>query len=226
MNIWQLIKEDFGEPKRQDPAYKYFIEMFFNYPGVWAIINHRLAHACYNNNFKRLARVISGINRLFTGVDIHPAAKVGRRVFLDHATGIVIGETAEIGDECLIYQGVTLGGVSLDKGKRHPTLQKGAVIGAGAKILGNITIGEASKIGSNSVVISDVPPFSTAVGIPARVLNQYDKAKLSHNKLPNITKELFVYMLKRIEKLENEASINKDENLEKNYKSYLDSLNN
>ncbi|ASM38683.1 MAG: serine O-acetyltransferase [Campylobacter sputorum] len=227
MEFLNIIKEDFLEPKRQDPAFNSLLEIFFNYPGVWAIINHRFAHFFHTKGFKRLARVMAGISRFFTGVDIHPAAKVGRRVFLDHATGIVIGETAEIGDRVLLYQGVTLGGVSLDRGKRHPTLKEGVVVGAGAKILGNITIGKNSKIGANSVVVKNVPPNCTAVGIPATVLGGCDKTPLSHNKIPNINKELFEYIVKRISIIEeilqkdNEDILSKDKALKELYKKYI-----
>lgn len=227
MEFLNIIKEDFLEPKRQDPAFNSLLEIFFNYPGVWAIINHRFAHFFHTKGFKRLARVMAGISRFFTGVDIHPAAKVGRRVFLDHATGIVIGETAEIGNRVLLYQGVTLGGVSLDRGKRHPTLKEGVVVGAGAKILGNITIGKNSKIGANSVVVKNVPPNCTAVGIPATVLGGCDKTPLSHNKIPNINKELFEYIVKRISIIEeilqkdNEDILSKDKALKELYKKYI-----
>lgn len=229
MNFFSIIKEDFLEPKRQDPAFNGILEIFFNYPGVWAIINHRFAHFFYKKGLKRLARIIAGISRFLTGVDIHPAAKIGRRVFLDHATGIVIGETAEIADKVLLYQGVTLGGVSLDKGKRHPTLKEGVVVGAGAKILGNITIGKNSKIGANSVVVKNVPSNCTAVGIPAKILGSCDKTPLSHNKIPDINKELFAYLFQRIQVLENaiskdNKSIQKDDELEKLYEKYIKSL--
>lgn len=230
MEFWNIIKEDFLEPKRQDPAFNSIIEIFFNYPGVWAVINHRFAHFFYIKGFRRIARIMAGISRFFTGVDLHPAAKLGRRVFLDHATGIVIGETAEIGDRVLLYQGVTLGGVSLDKGKRHPTLKEGVVVGGGAKILGNITIGKNSKIGANSVVVKNVPANCTAVGIPARVLGSCDKTPLSHNKIPDINKELFAYLIQRLQILEkatlkDDDMIQKDDDLEKLYDKYLKSLN-
>ncbi|MSN96821.1 serine O-acetyltransferase [Campylobacter sp. FMV-PI01] len=170
MSFLQILKEDFTQPKAQDPAFGSYVEIFFNYPGVWALINHRFAHYLYRKNFRRIARVISGISRIFTGVDMHPGAVIGRKVFFDHATGIVIGETAIVGDEVLLYQGVTLGGVSLEKIKRHPTLEDGVIVGAGAKILGNITIGKNSKIGANAVVTKDIPPNSTVVGIPGKIV--------------------------------------------------------
>ncbi|ECP7643385.1 TPA: serine O-acetyltransferase [Campylobacter jejuni] len=173
MNFWGIIKEDFSQPKAQDPAFNSSIELFFNYPGVWAVVNYRFAHFFYIRNFKRIARMISGISQFLTGVDLHPGAKLGRRVFIDHANGVVIGQTAIIEDDVLIYQGVTLGGTSLEKGtKRHPTIKKGVIIGSGAKILGNITIGENTKIGSNAVVVKDVGANLTAVGIPAYIIEE------------------------------------------------------
>ncbi|HED5423538.1 TPA: serine O-acetyltransferase [Campylobacter jejuni] len=173
MNFWSIIKEDFSQPKAQDPAFNSSIELFFNYPGVWAVVNYRFAHFFYIRNFKRIARMISGISQFLTGVDLHPGAKLGRRIFIDHANGVVIGQTAIIEDDVLIYQGVTLGGTSLEKGiKRHPTIKKGVIIGSGAKVLGNITIGENAKIGSNAVVVKDVGANLTAVGIPAYIIEE------------------------------------------------------
>ncbi len=170
ISLWQQIKEDFSVPKLNDPALDSSFELFFNYPGVWAIINHRIANRLYNNGWKKLARALVGICSLFTKTDIHPAATIGRRVFIDHAIGVVIGATTIVEDDVLIYQGVTLGGVSLNKGKRHPTIKSNVVIGSGAKVLGNITIGQNSKIGANSVVVCDVPENSTAVGVPAKII--------------------------------------------------------
>lgn len=232
MNLWQIIKEDLNEPKRQDPAFNSIVELLFNYPGVWAIVNYRFAHFFYKKGLKRLARAICGISAFITNVDIHPAATIGRHVFLDHAFGIVIGETAIIGDFSLIYQGVTLGGVNLSRSKRHPTLQNGVVVGAGAKILGDIVIGENSKIGANSVVIKNVPPNSTAVGIPAKIVSKNTEIPLSHDKIPDINKEIFKYLMKRINILEeillkeNKTLQNRDFELYKYYESYLNSLEN
>lgn len=203
LSLFEQIKEDFNLPKNNDPALNSRLEIFFNYPGVWAIINYRVANRLYLKGFKRLSRVYSGISQCLTGTDIHPAATIGRRVFIDHAIGVVIGETTIIEDDVLIYQGVTLGGVSLNKGKRHPTVKANSVIGSGAKVLGNITIGTSSKIGANSVVISDVPDYSTAVGIPAKIVKRYDKeGKFIHSDLPDIDKEAFRYLNKKIELLE------------------------
>ncbi|ARJ56515.1 serine O-acetyltransferase [Campylobacter cuniculorum] len=196
MGLWSIIKEDFIQPKIQDPAFSSRIELFFNYPGVWAIVNYRFAHLLYQKKFKALARIISGISQFLTGVDLHPEAKIGRRVFLDHANGIVIGQTTIIEDDVLIYQGVTLGGTSLERGvKRHPTIKKGVIIGAGAKILGNITIGENAKIGSNAVVVKDVGAGLTAVGIPAYIIEHKKQEK---------SRAIDEFCENKLDKLENE----------------------
>ena len=236
-SIWQIIKEDFTQPIKKDPALNSKFELFFNYPGVWALVNYRFAHKLYTNNFKLLARIIMGFTQILTNIDLHPAAKVGRRVFFDHAFGLVVGETAIVGDDVLIYQGVTLGGVNLNKGKkRHPTVLSGTVIGAGAKVLGDITIGHNCRIGSNSVVVKDVPDESTAVGIPASVITKgRDKNPMAHNKIPDINKELFAYLFKRVKILEdamitcdktasNKDIHKKDLDLEKIYELYLKTI--
>jgi len=214
VNIFSLIKEDFLNVKRNDPALHSTFELFFNYPGLWALFFHRMAHALYNTGLRFLPRFISAVGLFLTTIDIHPAAKLGRRVFIDHGVGVVIGETAVIGNDVIIYQQVTLGGVSTSKGKRHPTLGNNVVIGAGSKVLGHITIGENSKVGANSVVVKDVPADSTAIGIPARVLKRgYDKTPLSHNKIPDVNKEIFEYLLKRIEVLEEALPKTKQKNI-------------
>lgn len=228
--FWQILKEDLSQPRLQDPAYRGFMDVIFNYPGIWALINHRFAHFFFTRGFKFLGRFISGISRILTAVDIHPGAKIGRNVFFDHATGIVIGETAVVGDNVLIYQGVTLGGVSTAKGKRHPNLENGVVVGAGAKVLGNITIGANSKVGANSVVVKDVPANCTAVGIPAKIVGSCESDPLAHNKIPDISKELFLYLIERISVLEeallkgDKKAIEKDDELKEFYKSYINSL--
>ena len=231
ISFWQQIKEDFSIVWERDPAIHSKLELLTNYPGVWSIFWYRIAHRLYNWGLKLPARILMGINQIFTGIDIHPAAKIGRRVFIDHGIGVVIGETAEIGNDVLIYQQVTLGGVSLSHGKRHPTIKDGAVIGAGAKVLGNITIGKNSKIGANSVVVKDVPDECTAVGIPARVVSKgLDRGKLSHNKLPDIDKELFEYLLKRFALLEHaymsgdKDLLKKEEELDRIYQEFLKSM--
>ncbi len=156
----------------RDPAAKNPFEVLLLYPGVKAVCYHRRAHWCYEHNFMFLARVISQMSRHRTGIEIHPGAKIGRRLVIDHGMGIVIGETAEIGDDCLIYHGVTLGGTGKDSGKRHPTIGNNVLIGTGAKVLGPFKVGDNSRIAANSVVLSEIPPDSTAVGIPARVVKR------------------------------------------------------
>ncbi len=204
MGLLKTIINDFKTVKKNDPALKSNFELIFNYPGVWALFFYRISHALYVRGLRFLPRLISAIGQFLTMVDIHPGAKLGQGVFIDHAMGVVIGETAEVGDNVLIYQQVTLGGVSLSKGKRHPTIGNNVTIGAGAKILGNITIGDYAKIGANSVVIKDVPPECTAVGVPAHIAKRVDnKEPLKHNIMPDIEKELFKYLIERIELLEN-----------------------
>jgi serine O-acetyltransferase len=232
MNLWKLIVEDFKTVKKNDPALQSNFELFFNYPGVWALFFHRIAHSLYRRGWRRFPRFISAVGQLLTSVDIHPAARLGRRMFIDHATGVVIGETTIVGNDVLIYQQVTLGGVSLSRGKRHPTVEDGVVIGAGAKVLGNIIIGKEAKIGANSVVIKDVPPGCTAVGVPARVSRRIDgKAPLSHNVIPDIDKEIFDYLLKRIAVLEHtvksgdlETMEKSDQELDEIYKTFIEAM--
>ncbi len=170
--MFKHIKEDISVVFERDPAARTHWEIITTYPGVHALIIHRLSHWIWRKRFFWIARFISHIGRWLTGIEIHPGAAIGRRVFIDHGMGVVIGETAVIGDDCTLYHGVTLGGTSWNKGKRHPTLEQGVVIGAGAKVLGPITIGKGAKIGSNAVVVKDVPENATAVGIPARILEQ------------------------------------------------------
>ena len=231
MKLFTEIKEDFLNAYNNDPALNSKWEFLFNYPGVWAIAWYRLSHKLYNSNFKKLARIIMGLVQMISNIDIHPAAVIGKRVFIDHGTGVVIGETAIIENDVLIYQGVTLGGVSLSHGKRHPTIKQGAVIGAGAKILGNIEIGEYAKIGANSVVVKEVPNYSTAIGIPARVIEKGRcKDPLMHNMLPDINKEMFEYLLKRVAVLEhilvqdNKELLEKDLKLENIYESFIKAM--
>lgn len=168
----------FGEiraAQKRDPAAKGFLEVLLLYQGLHALIYHRIAHFLYNLRLYLFARMLSQFARFLTGIEIHPGAKIGKRFFIDHGMGVVIGETAIIGDDVLLYQGVTLGGTGLEKGKRHPTIGNNVVIGGGAKVLGNITIGENSYIGANAVVIKDVPPNSTVVGVPGRITKQDGK---------------------------------------------------
>jgi len=170
------IREDIGVVFERDPAARTTWEVLTCYPGLHALVWHRsVVHRLWRSNFRWLARWLAHWGRLLTGIEIHPGATIGRRVFIDHGMGVVIGETAEIGDDTTLYHGVTLGGTSWNKGKRHPTLGRGVVIGAGAKILGPILIGDGAKIGSNAVVVRNVPAESTAVGIPARVVTSDDR---------------------------------------------------
>ncbi|WP_201352921.1 serine O-acetyltransferase [Hydrogenimonas urashimensis] len=229
--LYRLIVEDFHSVYRRDPAIHSKFELFFNYPGVWAIVNYRIANWFHRKGLRLIARIWMGISQFITNIDIHPAATIGRRVFIDHGIGVVIGETAIVGDDVTIYQGVTLGGVSLNPGKRHPTIERGVVIGAGAKVLGNITIGYDSKIGANSVVVRSVPPESTAVGIPAKVVTKgRDKSPLSHNKIPDINKELFEYLLKRVAVIEHilapehKELLEEDKKLDEIYKAFIKSM--
>ncbi|MGN6232343.1 MAG: serine O-acetyltransferase [Trinickia sp.] len=173
--MFKRLREDIATIRQRDPAARSAWEVLTCYPGLHALVLHRLANACWRARRRWLARVISQVARFMTGIEIHPGATIGRRVFIDHGMGVVVGETAEVGDDCTIYQGVTLGGTSLTRGaKRHPTLERGVIVGAGAKVLGGFTIGENAKIGSNAVVVKPVPAGATAVGNPARVVSPGD----------------------------------------------------
>ncbi|HTQ74437.1 MAG TPA: serine O-acetyltransferase [Burkholderiales bacterium] len=176
--MFARIREDIACVFDRDPAARSTWEVLTCYPGFHALLIHRVAHALWGIKLRWLARFTSHLSRFLTGIEIHPGAKIGRRAFIDHGMGVVIGETAELGDDCTLYHGVTLGGTTWNKGKRHPTLGRGVVIGAGAKVLGPITIGDGARIGSNAVVVKDVPAAATAVGIPARIiLDEQDKTR-------------------------------------------------
>ncbi len=170
--MWKYIKEDIKVVLERDPAANSPWEIILVYPGLHAIWYYRIAHGFWNLKFRRTARIISTFARFLTGVEIHPAAKIGRRFFIDHGSGVVIGETCEIGDDVTIYQGVTLGGTGKEKGKRHPTIGNHVLLATGAKVLGSMKIGDYSKIGAGSVVLQEVPPHSTVVGIPGRIVIQ------------------------------------------------------
>jgi serine O-acetyltransferase len=172
--MFARLKEEIGVVFERDPAARNTWEVVTCYPGFHAMLIHRLSHRLWGNGLKWLARFISHLGRWLTGIEIHPGAHIGRRFFIDHGMGVVIGETSQIGDDCTLYHGVTLGGTSWNKGKRHPTLGKGVVIGAGAKILGPIEIGDGAKIGSNAVVVKSVPAGATAIGIPARIVESHE----------------------------------------------------
>jgi serine O-acetyltransferase len=171
------FREDLSVVFQRDPAARNYFEILTTYPGVHALILHRLAHFLWSIKLKLIARIFSHLARILTGIEIHPGAQIGRRFFIDHGMGVVIGETAIIGDDCTLYHGVTLGGTTWKKGKRHPTLRNNVVIGAGAKVLGPITLGNNSKVGSNAVVVTDIPNDSTAVGIPAKIIESGEKLK-------------------------------------------------
>lgn len=202
--MFRAIREQIDTVFHGDPAAKSALEIFLCYPGFHSILLHRLAHQLYSDGFSLLARIVSQFNRTVTGIEIHPGATIGRRCFIDHGMGVVIGETAEIGDDALLYQGVTLGGTGKEKGKRHPTIGNNVVIGTGAKILGNIRIGNHTKIGAGSVVIHSVPDYSTVVGIPGRVVRaRVDTGDyLEHGTLPDPEGQLIDDLTKRIEQLE------------------------
>ena len=203
------MRSDLNAVMERDPAARSKLEVFFTYAGYRAIRRHRRAHWFYNHGMKFIARVISQRTKFLTGIEIHPAAKIGRGVFIDHGEGVVIGETAEVGNNVIIYQGVTLGGTGKDKGKRHPTVQDNVMISAGAKVLGPITIGEGSKIGAGSVVLKDVPPHSTVVGVPGRVVRlRGEKVEdLNQTKLPDPILEEFARLNARIAVLEDKLKV-------------------
>lgn len=200
-----LLKEDILTIFHRDPAARSWLEVIFCYPGLHAIWMHRIAHFLWERKFLFIARFLSHITRFLTGIEIHPGATIGNRFFIDHGMGVVLGETAEIGNDVLIYQGVVLGGTSLEKKKRHPTLGNNVVIGAGAIVLGAIIIGDNARIGAGSVVVHDVPANATAVGVPARIgigFSASELEMLEHGKLPDPIADAMRFMLKEIDKLE------------------------
>jgi len=201
-----LFYQDIRTAQKKDPAAKSFLEVVLLYQGLHALVAYRVSHFFYKLQLFFLARLISQFARLATGIEIHPGAKIGKRFFIDHGMGVVIGETSVIGDDVLLYQGVTLGGTGLEKGKRHPTIGNNVVVGTGAKILGNITIGDNSYVGANAVVIKDVPPNSTVVGVPGRITKQDGKKidiSLDHVHVLDPIMQLIEELQKRIENLEN-----------------------
>ncbi|MBE6503331.1 MAG: serine O-acetyltransferase [Methanobrevibacter sp.] len=213
--MFKRLKSEIQVIKEKDPAMRSTIEVFFCYPGFYAIIFHRISHFLWNHSLKLLARILSTLVRFFTGIEIHPGAQFGERVFIDHGMGIVVGETTVVGDDVLIYQGVVLGGTTTQKCKRHPTIEKGVIIGAGAKIMGNITIGQYSKIGTGAVVLNDVPPESTCVGVPGRIVRSKNKSHvvdLEHNKLPDPVAEAIRALETQIEENEKLIQILLDKN--------------
>jgi serine O-acetyltransferase len=201
--MFQTIREQIDTVFRRDPAARSKLEIVLCYPGFHAVLLHRVAHRLYRAGWFTFARMVSQFSRTATGIEIHPGAKIGRRFFIDHGMGVVIGETAEIGDDVLLYQGVTLGGTGKVTGKRHPTLGHGVVVGTGAKILGNIRIGDFSKVGAGSVVVRPVPDHSTVVGIPGRVVGNVDPTDaLEHGNLPDPQGQLIDELARRVAELE------------------------
>ena len=200
------LKEDISVIYENDPAAKNLAEVIFCYPGLHAIIAHRLAHKFYKWKIPVIPRLISYFTRIITGIEIHPGATVGKRFFIDHGEGVVIGETTVIGENVLIYQQVTLGGTGKDSGKRHPTIGNNVIIGAGAKVLGNITIGDNVRIGAGSVVVKDIPAHSTVVGVPGRIVqreSQDESENLMHNNIPDLIQAQIDQLKTAIEKLQN-----------------------
>ena len=214
--MFKILREDIQTVFTKDPAARSVLEVIFCYPGLHALWFYRLAHFLWQHRLRFLARFISHVNRFLTGIEIHPGARIGRRFFIDHGAGVVIGETAEVGDDVLMYQGVVLGGTTLEKKKRHPTIGSRVVIGTGAVVLGAITVGDDVRIGSGSVVLKPVPPGATAVGVPGRIVEDRHKllTNLEHAKLPDPVAEAIRLVLKaqdgleeRLERLENSSGI-------------------
>ena len=206
--MFKIIKSDIAIIKERDPAAKGILEIFLCYPGFQAIFMHRFTHKLWKLKFPLVPRILSQINRSLTGIEIHPGAKIGKKVFIDHGMGVVIGETAEIGNNCLLYQGVTLGGTGKSHGKRHPTLEENVVIGAGAKVLGSITVGANTRIGAGSVVVRSVKGNSTVVGVPGRVVHQSGVKinPLAHSALPDAEANVIRNLMDRIDQLENQIN--------------------
>jgi len=219
--MFNFIKEDINAAFQNDPAARSKLEVFLCYPGVHALWLHRISHYLWGKGWIVLARFISHLNRFLTGIEIHPAAQIGRGVFIDHGMGVVIGETAVVGDGCLLYKGVVLGGTTTEKTKRHPELGKKVIVGSNACILGNISVGDYARIGSGSVVIKDVPPHSTVVGVPGRIVQQKKKEPdemLDHERLPDPIADALKIVLKetcklrqRIKNLEEHLKLSREE---------------
>ena len=204
--LFSGLRRDINAIKERDPAARTAIEVLLLYSGLHALIFHRFAHWFYHHRMFFIARLISQTSRFFTGIEIHPGAKIGRGVFIDHGSGVVIGETAEVGDNCTIYQGVTLGGTGKDKGKRHPTLEEGVMVGSGAKILGPFTVGAGAKIAANAVVLEPIEPDTTVAGVPARVVRKggarMSNERMDHVHIPDPVAQELCKLLLRIEHLE------------------------
>ena len=208
-SLWQQLREDIARVFERDPAARTTFEVLTTYPGVHALIFHRISHRLWKRNWRYAARFLSFLGRLLSNVDIHPGATIGERFFIDHGAGVVIGETAVVGNDVTLYHGVTLGGTSWKKGKRHPTLSDGVMVGAGAKILGNITVGKHSRVGANSVVVENVPESCTVVGIPGKVVKLREAGELNpygidldHHLIPDPVGKAISCLLSRIDILE------------------------
>ncbi len=211
-SLWRMLRSDIACVFQRDPAARNTLEVLSTYPGVHALAAYRLAHAWWTRGWRYPARVVSALARFFTGIDIHPGAQIGWRFFIDHGMGVVIGETAVIGDDCTLYHGVTLGGTSWNPGRRHPTLGDRVMVGAGAKILGPVTIGHDSQVGANAVVIQDVQPGMTVVGIPGRVVVPMEKRRilahgidLDHHLMPDPVGKAIQCLMERIATLETQV---------------------
>ena len=215
--MWERFREDIRTIKERDPAAKNYLEIFLCYPGLHAIWLHRIAHFLYEEGWYTTARLVSHFNRAFTGIEIHPGAKIGRRFFIDHGMGVVIGETSEIGDDCLIYKGVVLGGTTLERKKRHPTLGNRVIIGSNSTVLGAITVGDGARIGSGSVVVKPVPAGATVVGVPGRIVESLTSEKedldFEHGNLPDPLSDIMKMLLQLHNRLE--ERVKRLENLEK-----------
>jgi serine O-acetyltransferase len=211
--MFKRVREDIRSVFARDPAARTTLEVLLCYPGLHAVWFHRIAHWLWERQLKLVARWMSHLNRALTGIEIHPGARIGPRFFIDHGMGVVIGETSEIGADVTLYHGVTLGGTSLAKGKRHPTLEDGVVVGAGAKILGDITIGRCTRVGGNAVVVQSVPPDSVVVGVPGEVVKREGKKRkavtpdLNHGDLPDVLGDALADLLVRVETLEEERQL-------------------
>ena len=217
--MWEHFSEDIRTIKERDPAARNYVEILLCYPGLHAIWLHRIAHFLYGQKWYTSARLVSHLGRWFTGIEIHPGAKIGRRLFIDHGMGVVMGETTEIGDDCLIYKGVVLGGTTLEKKKRHPTLGNRVIVGSNSTILGAITIGDGARIGSGSVVVKSVPAGATVVGVPGRVVRSLSPEKeeldFEHGNLPDPLADIMKMLLQlhnrleeRVNRLENQVEEN------------------
>jgi len=213
--MFEQLREDIRTIRERDPAAKNYVEIFLCYPGLHAIWFHRIAHFLYKRGWYTTARLISHLSRSLTGIEIHPGATIGRRLFIDHGMGVVIGETTEIGDDCLIYKGVVFGGTTLEKKKRHPTLGNRVIVGSNSTILGAIAIGDGAKIGSGSVVVKPVPPGATVVGVPGRIVESLTPEKIDldfeHGNLPDPLSDIMKMLLQlhgkleeRVKRLENQ----------------------